>query len=369
MKFTLDKYEIGKVFFILTKIITKDIGNVLSDSVFIKVKKEKLSIISNQFDFFFKFEKKVSDSEDGECTITPSTVDGIVNSIVDSNITFDKKENKLSIITKSSKTEINTLSTEELSLDDKKEGSDGIEFDIEREIFVKGLKTVIHSCETSVFKKEIGSVYITTKEKTIYFVATDSFRLSEVRFNTDEIKDGVVVLIPFKNVNKIIRVLESISTAKINIVVYKENIKIKSDEITIISSVVDGNYPDYKTIIPKEFDLEFVVLKSDFVNFTKKAKYFANSLSKVEMKLLSNNQLSLKFENDTGSTEDIIPVGNVSGKLDVPSFNYKYINDALQNVQDDKVVFRFVEGSAKPLLIRGVQETIFTEVISPLIES
>jgi DNA polymerase-3 subunit beta len=89
-------------------------------------------------------------------------------------------------------------------------GSSGNSFSLNAADFVKGLKSVWYSSSVSSIKPELSSVYIYCENEFVVFVATDSFRLAEKRIKIKKTKDFGQILIPYKNIPEIMRVLEAI---------------------------------------------------------------------------------------------------------------------------------------------------------------
>ena len=219
-------------------------------------------------------------------------------------------------------------------------------------------------------KPEIASVYMYTKNKTIYFVSTDAFRLAETRFlSKNESKDDVEVIIPIKNVTKVLRVLESVPDTTVEMYVQEGVIYLKTDNVLIRTNSVKGSFPDYKNIMPTEFDTDITVLKGDITNFLKKARLFADKLNKLSLTIKDEKTLQLEFSNETvGVTKNTIPAA-IKGTIEtLPSFNYKFMNDALSVIADERIVLSAINDKTKPIMIRGTEDTSFTAILSPLLD-
>ena len=119
-----------------------------------------------------------------------------------------------------------------------------------------------YSSSVSDVKPEISSVYIYSNEDSLVFVSTDSFRLAEKKVKIKNIEEINGILIPFKNISEIIRIFGEIS-GDLNICFNKNQISFSYNGIYLTSRLVDGVFPDYRQIIPKESKTEVVVLKQD----------------------------------------------------------------------------------------------------------
>ena len=126
--------------------------------------------------------------------------------------TIELEEKKILVRTNTSTSEIYILSGDDVVVEgDKPDGKPS--FVIKREVLVQGFKNVQHAASESAIKPEIASVYLHTKNDSVYFVSTDAFRLAEARFLLEETQeDDISIIIPIKSVLKILRVLEGVAS-------------------------------------------------------------------------------------------------------------------------------------------------------------
>jgi len=202
-------------------------------------------------------------------------------------------------------------------------------------------------------------------EDDVVFVATDSFRLSEKRINTKKHKDFTQILIPFKNVNEIIRTIEDIKT-DIDVNLNQNQISFSHEDIYLTSRVIDGTFPDYKQIIPKDFKTEVTILKHDLLNSLRISNIFSDKFSQVIFNVIpKEKKIKINTKNpDIGENTNTIDAVIKGDSLTI-SFNYKYIMDCFQSIDSDSVTLFFGDTS-KPMVIQGVGDKTFTYLVMPM---
>jgi DNA polymerase III subunit beta len=267
------------------------------------------------------------------------------------------------ITTKNISTKIKTQPHEEFPIIPKV--TDGTAFEIEPEGFVSGLRSVWYSSAVSSMKPELASVYIYHSDDSLVFVATDSFRLAEKRIKAKKIKDFGNILIPFKNVSEIIRVLES-AHEPVEVVINQNQISFSWNGAYLVSRIIDGVFPDYKQIIPKDPKTEAVVLKEDCIQALKRANVFSDTFHQVTFHIDPKEKI---FEvstrnNDVGENREQID-GVLKGESVSISFNYKYLSDCFQSINIDSLSLSF-EGLGRPLVIKGVSDSSFLYLVMPM---
>ena len=133
------------------------------------------------------------------------------------------------------------------------------------------------------------------------------------------------VIIPFKNTLEIIRILDTIS-GNVHIHFDKNQISFSSDNIYITSRLIDGIFPDYKQIIPKEFTTEVTLLKQDMFDALKISNIFSDKLNQIDFHVNpKENVFSISSRNaDIGENTTNLDAA-LSGEELKLSFNYRYL--------------------------------------------
>lgn len=231
--------------------------------------------------------------------------------------------------------------------------------------FIDGIKSVYYSASVSEIKPEIGSVYIYPEDDLLVFVSTDSFRLAEKKVKIKQKLSFGGILIPHKNIIEIIKVFDSVDD-DLKITLQKNQISFSTENIYLTSRVVDGNFPDYKQIIPKNPTTKAVVLKQDFISALKISNVFSDKFNQIVLTVKPSDKV---FEIDSKNTDIGENTTTISGALsgdDVSAnFNYKYILDCFQSVGADSLSLE-LNGNNKPMIVRGVGDISFMYLIMPM---
>ncbi len=231
--------------------------------------------------------------------------------------------------------------------------------------FIKGIKAVWYSSAVSSMKPELSSVYIHNDGDTMYFVATDSFRLAEKKIKLKKTNEISSLLIPVKNIPEILRILD-IADTLVDMTVAKNQISFNYSGVYLTSRVVDGVFPDYRQIIPKEHTTTVTILKQDLANSLRLATIFSDKFNKLNIKAHPSDKLfQISTKNaDVGETASTLEAVTEGDDIDI-NFNHKYITDSFQSVESDSLELEF-NGLTKPLVIRGVNDHSFLYLVMPI---
>jgi DNA polymerase-3 subunit beta len=196
-------------------------------------------------------------------------------------------------------------------------------------------------------------------------VATDSFRLAEKKIKIKKTKDFGQILIPFKNVPEIIRVLEVINE-EIEVNLDKNQISFSHNGLYMVSRVVDGAFPDYKQIIPKNSSTEVVVLKQDLLSALKLSNIFSDKFNQINFKVNPNTKTcEIKTRNNDVGENNTILDSAITGEPIEINFNYKYISDCFQSIESDSLTLYF-NGLNRPMIISPISDSSFRYLVMPM---
>lgn len=325
----------------------------------------ELILSSTNLDIGFIGKIKVSSKDEGKFAVEGSLIGQFLNNLPksDDEVELILDNSVLQIKTKSSSTKIKTQNTEDFPPIPEIKSSKTV--NINSNQFVEGLKSVWYSSSISNIKPELSSVLIYSNGEELVFVATDSYRLAEKKLKIAKIGEFENVLIPYKNVVEIIKIIEDLDE-EIEIVFDPDQIALKTDKINIITRIVNGSFPDYKQIIPKEFKTKVTVLKQDFIQQLKITNIFSDKFNQVTLEINKENSKMIAFSENQEKGDSLNEINiKTEGESVKANFNHKYIADCFNSIDSDTLVLEF-NGTNKPLVIRGLKDNTFMYLVMPL---
>lgn len=345
------------------RITGKNLTLPILNSILIIASGKTIKLRATNLDLGIEIEIPAKIEREGIVLVPGGILNMVVSTLYDSkNIILEKISQNLHLITAKNNIIIKTYPEDDFPTIPIIKG-ETFSFDIEK--ITEALKAVSYSASFSDIKPEISSVYIYEHNSDLVFVATDSFRLAEKRIKTKKPQHFSGVLVPIKNVVEIIRVFAGLS-GEVMASVSKNQLSFSYQNIYLTSRLIDGVFPDYNQIIPKEHKTEAVILKQDVLGALKTSAVFSGKFNEVGI-IISPKQkiLELRTKNqETGESKTKI-LGAVTGEEIEANFNHKYIFDCFQSITDDSVSFSFA-GAQRPVTIRGVGDKSFLYLVMPM---
>jgi len=364
MKVECIKEKLKKRVIQAERIAGKNLSLPILNSILLIAEKDYLKIQSTNLDLGVEFIIPAKIKKEGRVAVPGSILSGILAGLFDSkNVTLEIVNENLVVSTEKNTTLIKSYPVDDFPIIPQVE--EGSSVTISAEKLVLGVKSVFYSSAISDIKPEISSVYIYYLNGRIVFVATDSFRLAEKSVKKGDLVEFQGVIVPVKNINEVIKIFSDV-VGDVKVSFDQNQITFSSDGIYVTSRIVNGSYPDYKQIIPKNFTTEATVLKEEIVNALKLTNIFADKFNKVNVKVDVEHktlELSAKSANIGENMTSI--EAKIEGDGFDRNFNYKYILDGFQSMSQDSIVLKYDSGK-EVLIIKGVSDDSFVYLVKPM---
>ncbi len=323
-----------------------------------------LTIRATNLDLGISIHLPVKSSQDGHVVVPAQVFSALLNSFAkEKSVTLSLEGQTLRVDTATTHSSVKILPAEEFPIIPEMGG--GSNFSIPAKDLITGLKSVIYAAAVGSIKPELSSICLIHDAENLVFAATDSFRLAEKKIKVKKIPNFIKILIPQKNAAEIVRIFDGIDD-DISITIEDNQIAMRADSIYLTSRTIDGNFPDYKQIIPTESVSKAVVLKQDLLSSLKTSLIFSDSFNQLKLSLSPKKK---KFEiesknQDVGETKDSVEAALEGDDLTV-SVNHRYLTDGFTSTPSDSLSISFA-GEGKPILVEGVGDKTFRYLLMPM---
>jgi len=345
------------------RITGKNLTLPVLNSILLIASKKSLKLRSTNLNLGVEIEIPAKIEKEGTLAVSGSVLNSVFSNVFQNeNIHLEDKDGNLLIKTKKSQIRLKSQPHDDFPTIPMVTGTS---FEIDSKKLIDGIKFVYYSSSVSDIKPEISSVFIYTNNDNLVFVSTDSFRLAEKKIKVKDLPEISGILIPFKNISEILKIFGEFQ-GTIRVCFNKNQISFSSDDIYLTSRVIDGIFPDYRQIIPKDFSTDLVVLKQDLLNALKLSNIFSDKFNQVNLKVSSKEKIFelSSINNDIGENKTQLDAVINGDNIEL-GFNYKYFLDCFQSITTDSVSIK-LSGNAKPIVISPISDPSFTYLIMPM---
>ncbi len=369
MKFNVQKKTIFKSLTHLQSIVDKRNALPILSNILIEAKNNELTMSSTDMDISIKETINCKVIEEGATTINAQLIYDIIKKLHDeSSIEIISNDSKiLTLRSGVSKFSLACLPKEEFPLIESKINGNKIITKAEN-IFnlIDKTKFAISNEETRYFLNGLYFSINNENEKSMLtFVGTDGHRLAKFSISNSSKSDDVNgVIIPKKTINELYKLLSE-NSEDIEIQVTSNKIIFNIGKLIFISKLIDGTFPDYKRVIPKNNNEILSVNRLNLLSAVDRVSTIVNEKSPViKFKLLRDLINLSTFNNDNSSaTEDI--EAKFEGKEIEIGFNAKYVMDILDNLSENEIQISFMDNSS-PIIAKEKSNPDLIYVLMPM---
>ena len=200
--------------------------------------------------------------------------------------------------------------------------------------FKLGINQVIIASSNDLTRPALTGVYFNSHEGDLYIAATDGYRLTEKKFIT-KVSSEVAAIVPANSLQEVMRSLDD-SIEEIEILFDETQARFRFGEIEITSKLIDGSFPDYRQLIPKNNNIKLNLEIEELIRVTKLAALFAREVggsvvceTDTEKQVFKVSSVANEYgENDSEIETEVKKDGKVV-------LNSRFLLDAL-NVLNEK---------------------------------
>lgn len=361
MKLIVNQKNLKRALLVVEKAIGRNISLPILSNILIKTENGRLKLSATNLEVGINYFIGVKIEETGEIAIPARVLSDFISNIQDDKISLSTKNNILYINTDNYKTQI--LGTDPKDFPIIPKIKDSAVFTAKPLDLQEALMSVYDSTALSEGRPELTGIFASISGSEGIFASTDGFRLAERVIPVKGIKNHSFI-IPKGASAEMIRILGDIE-GDISVQVGDNQIAFQGEEFELVSRIIDGNYPDYKKIIPDKYLSSLTVKREDLEKNIKIASVFASNIADIKIHTESDSLIITSRNSEKGEVETKVGASLKGDPFDI-SINYHYILDGIKAIDDSKISINYT-GQSSPLVLKpSTDGNKSTYVIMPL---
>ncbi|HNC22577.1 MAG TPA: DNA polymerase III subunit beta [Opitutaceae bacterium] len=371
MKFKINRDHFANGLAQVLNVVGSKATMPILSNVLIEAEKDQISLTTTNLDLGIRCKIKAEVKEKGSVTLPVKRLATIVRELPNVDVAFDAAPNHQVKLTSGGSTfRIMGIGKEEFP--PLPEFGDEKAYTLEQGELTAMLKSVAYAQSTDETRYILNGVYFNFKDGKLSLVATDGRRLALVSKEMDvPAASAGAIILPAKTVAELMRLLDKGEKLKINFNERRAAFQIGTDKDTsglidsvyLYSKVVEGNYPNYNQVIPKETHQRIKLERELFLQCVHRAALVCSEKSNSVKIKLSSNLLEITAQSpDFGEAHESMAIGYSGPELQV-AFNPTFVMDPLRALTKDEIFFEL-----KDEVSPGVFKTLdsFICVIMPV---
>lgn len=304
--------------------------------------------------------------EEGTVTIPAKLLAEYVKSLPTGNVDMVTRKNVLKLTAGTHTASLNGIDPDEFPLIPKIEEKEICTVDAKK--FSDGINRTAFAAANDESRPELAGVFMVFEEKAVLMAATDSYRLTE-SVVSNAIRKGKkqTAIVPAKTLSELTHILGEEADGKLKISLSENQMMFQYGNASLVTRLVEGQFPDYKQIIPDSFQTEALFKRDELLQNIKVTGLFsregANDI-KFEFNPPAKETSLYAASSQVGKNTSKIS-GKIKGETSQAVFNYRYLLDGLTGIKSSEVEFK-TNGSSGPGIIKPADSKDYTYIVMPI---
>tara|TARA_B100001123_G_scaffold431243_1_gene552429 strand:- start:2239 stop:3354 length:1116 start_codon:yes stop_codon:yes gene_type:complete len=369
MEFTINRDIFLKSLSHAYGIIEKKTTLPILSNILIEAKNSKIRITATDLDIIYSEEIPLQElKKDGSTTTSANILYDILRKL-EPNAKVElslQSTNQLKLVSDNSKFNLLCIAPDNFPLSN--ESIEKKTFEIPSQKLLKLLNKSKISISNDETRHYLNGIYLhkTTYENKSFLsgVATDSHRLSFSSLEIDQNNDFIPIILPKKTIFQLISLLEQ-NTSNVKISNDKSKIKFEMDSGVLISKVIDGRFPDYSKVIPRDNDKILQIKLNEFKNSIERVTTVSSDRKEGLKMTVSKDHLQLSVNSpNSGEGIENINVKFNSDDMNI-SFNSRYLIDITSQIENDIITIN-LKDAGSPALVKDLSDKNTFHVVMPM---
>jgi DNA polymerase-3 subunit beta len=370
MKFSCNQDTFSKYLNIVSRIVTTKPGLPILSNVLFESDKGKLTMKTTDLELSISTWIGADIQDDGKITAPAKQLSEFVNSIPEEKVDIDIVKQNFNISTSNNTASFNTMPSDDFPNIPTVE-KEKFDFRVKKVDIVQAVNRVAFAAASDDIKPVLTGVKVEVEDDTVSFVATDGLRLSKQSVKIEKGSGKKNFLVPVRAFSELTYIISELDTDEewVNIYILEDRNQVlfRLSDVDLVSRLIDGEFPEYKQIIPTGFETKCLIKRDDFLNSLKVVNIIARSVlgNKMVLDINKEGKLSLSaIQSDLGKNQSVFE-GKVEGSDIKIAFSARLLADILNHIDSEDIVFECTD-PVKPGVFKIEGDTEFVHLVMPM---
>ena len=361
MKFSVDANELQNGVFSVIKALPLRSAMPVLDGILMEATKKGLHLACSDLMFQKECLLEASIEEDGACVVKGKFFAEVMRKLPEGRVEFSLEGQVLHIKCGRIKQRVQCIEYDDFPL--MKIKGDIYDLTIPKENFKNMVEHTVFAVSQDDSRPVLTGTLLEVTEDTLSLVATDSFQFAMTKFRPECSMQPRSTIVQGKVLSEIGKMAED-SEENVTLSLTNTHITVSVGATRLTARLLDGNYIDYKRILPKDCKTRVLVNVSILAEMIDRAQLISREGNNSIQFKFEDNTMQLKAESYLGRVEDEAEVQIVGDPIEI-AFNPKYFINVLRNISDETVYLEF-NSAISPCVIRPVQGDSYLYLIVPM---
>ena len=373
MKLQLSKSNFVKSLSFVQNIVESKATIPILANVLLEAKQGRLNLSATDMDITIFDKIKINNIEsEGSTSVPAQILYNVIKELPDDHpidLSYDQNNKKLHLMSSKSKFVFSCLSTDEFPISSTETFKTS--FNLEPDILKEIIDKTYFASSNEETRYYLNGLYIHTtslnNKNYLRVVATDGHRLAQYQISSPPTitKNNFGVIVPKKLIFELRKLIDEVKE-NVKIDLSERKIRFSFNETIIVSKLIDGKFPDYEKVIPKNASNTFSINRKKFLESINRISTISSEKSKAIKLNLNKDKITISANNveEGGSGAEEINIKYNGPSLDI-GFNSGYLKEIINQFTLEEITILFSDATA-PTIIKDSSKTESLYVLMPM---
>ena len=225
-------------------------------------------------------------------------------------------------------------------------------FSVDKEAFVETIARVSRSSSRDESRPVLTGILVRFEDSKLVMAATDSYRLSVKETALDKGSgQELEAIVPARALAELSRVAQGGEPGAISIGVQENQIVFGVDDVWLTARRIDGQFPNYRQLIPETFEAEIELPRDEFLEIVRRASLMAQRKSPLRLRFESGELTVSAQTQDVGEARESLPMSYSGDTIEI-GFNAEFLREGIETMAEDEIRLRLIS-PLRPAVIEG----------------
>lgn len=376
MKIICTQENFNRGLLIVNNIAGKNINLPILNNVLIKTENKTITLSTTNLEIGISCVIRGRVEEEGVFTVPAKLLTDFIGLLEKDQVELVLKNEEIIITSKNHQAKIKGTAADDFPILPHIEKKNPYICDAQE--FKKAVSQVAFTITLNETRPELSGVLFdfNNQEEILTLVGTNSYRLAEKKLKFKKVPSGEShkIIVPLKTVQEVARIISNFKEEEldkeINLEIYlseDNQILFITDEVSLVSRLIEGQYPEYQEIIPKTSKTQAIADRQNLINIIKTSSLFSQTgVNSVDLEFLPPEQeIKVSSSNLQTGEESSRLEGKIDGEANKIVLNYRFLLDGLSSLNADEILIEIIDKDT-PCLIKSPDKTDYLYIIMPI---
>ncbi len=355
MKFEIQQEELQKALDVIANVVPAKTTLPILTCVLMEASEGRLRLSATNLDISITTSTdKVEIKDEGKVAIPATKFVPFVRSLRSGTVTIAQTGEQIKLDSGKARLTENTMNVEEYPALKELQERGGV--DIEADLLIEMINETSYSVSRDETRPALMGILWEIRSDSLTLVATDAHRLARSRramqWDAPGDKDMIVDTAGLRQLPRIVGAFKEEEESSGNITIYMgdNQLSFKAGNTVLHARLLEGPFPDYNAVLPKDNDKDLTVDKAEFAQAIRRVSITADRITSQIRLGVESGRMELTARGTEGSqSEDEISVGYEGEAMEI-GFNYSYLQDILKNIKAETVILSLRDAQSAALI-------------------